>query len=77
MHGDVFAEGVSITDAQSGGFIPILEILRGIANDRAGVEDVSGADGRVTRQVDMWSELTVRPDRDVFINDRKGANTGR
>src|SRR2546423_4404473 len=77
VNGDVFAKNIALADAQAGRFAGILGILRRLAQDRASVDLIGGANGRYPCNMHVPADAAVRPNRYSFINDRVRANYNR
>jgi hypothetical protein len=69
-----------MTDAQAGWGACVFEILGSIANDGAGVELVSLADGGVSGEIDVWADDAagaqdhVRIDHGIGADDASGSD---
>jgi hypothetical protein len=73
MHRYVFAKSIAIANPQLRRFARILQILRRIPDDAAGVKLVPGSDGGVTGQMDVRTDPTISSDHDAFVDDGVGA----
>lgn len=74
MNGGVLAEDVVITNDDAGGFVAILEVLGGIADDATGVKTVGAADLSLAGQIDMGADVAIGSNFDAGVNDGEGAN---
>jgi len=74
VNGDVFAEEVSVADDEPGRLAAVLQVLRRVADDAAGVEPVFRADRGVAGEVHMRAKLAAGTERDVFVDDRVRAD---
>src|SRR5947209_1428441 len=74
MHGDVFAEDVVVADTQTGRLVAVFQILRRVADDAAGVEAISRADGRQPREINVRTDDAARAEFHAFVNYGAGAN---
>src|SRR5262249_6714657 len=86
MDGGVFADDVVVADLDRGAFTLVFEVLRGVADDGAGVNDVSLAHGdrakevgartddAVVAQDDVAFEISKSTDFAVFADDGFGRN---
>src|SRR5438105_15215177 len=70
MNGDVFAENIMVSDSEASGLTVVLQILRGIAHDAAGMKLIVSANGRETRQMHMGPDAAMRAHGDIFFDDR-------
>ena len=68
LHGAIFTKNVMGTEAKTGGFVLVFEILRGIADDTTGVELIMAPHGEVACQVDVRSDGALFTDLDMFIH---------
>jgi hypothetical protein len=73
MHRHVFAKSVAIANPQLCRFARILQILRRIPDDAAGMKLIPGSDGCVTGQMNVRTDPTISSDHDAFADDGVGA----
>jgi hypothetical protein len=73
MHGYVFAKSIAIANSQLCRFARILQILRRIPDDAAGMKLIPGSDGCMTGQMDVRTDPTISSEHDVFVDDGVGA----
>jgi hypothetical protein len=64
----MFAEGISISDAQPRRFTAVFHILRSIPEHTTGMNDVSFAHGQVTGQMDLRTDYTSGAERHVGVD---------
>jgi len=79
VDGDMFSEHILIPDDQARGFLPILQILRRIADHATGVEPVFLSNFGVTGEVNMGAQRAVFTQFDVCVDDgiRPDSRCGR
>jgi hypothetical protein len=74
IYGDVFSEGVSVADAEAGGFAFIFEVLRSIADDGAGMKDVVGAGMSEAGEVSVRADAAAGAEEDAVVDDGERAD---
>lgn len=70
MNGKMFPEDVPCADFQAGRFISVFQILRGIANDAAGVKHVSLPHRGMSGNVHLRSYAALGADFHMGVDDR-------
>ena len=68
MHRDMFAEDIVVADAQARRLVLVLQILRRVADDAAGVKLVARAYRRHPGKINVRPDHTVRTQLHAFIN---------
>lgn len=76
MHRAVFAEHISLTDAQSRGRSAVFEVLGRVADDRAAMEPVIGANEGVAGDVDVRPHTAAGAQHHIGIDHGKRADDG-
>src|SRR5262249_21365521 len=69
VDGDVLAEDVEVADFHRGRLAVVLEVLRTLAEDGAGVDLVAAAHRQRAAQVDAGAQDAVGADADVPLDD--------
>ena len=69
VNGDVFTERVLLTDNQPSGGSVVFHVLRGIADNAAGMKAVAATDSGVPREMHMRPDDAVGAERDVRVDD--------
>lgn len=70
----MFAEGVSVADAEARGFAFVFKVLRGVADDGAGMEDVVGAGMGEAGEVSVRADLAAGAEDDAVVDDGERAD---
>jgi hypothetical protein len=68
MDRGLFADDVPVPEAEAGWFPAILEVLRRVAEDGAGVDDIVSAEGRVACEICEGSYPASGAEDDMLVD---------
>jgi hypothetical protein len=77
VHGAVLAKNIVVADPQPSRFIPVFQVLRGIANDASGVESIVRADGGMPGDMNVRPNEAMRAEDHVLVDHGVGADGDR